>query len=197
MPTGYTASIANDISFQDFVLTCARAFGACVTLRDEELGPNIPEFEVSNYHLEQLEKYLAERLSLLTLKPEEVEAKALQQYLDEKESKEVSKRENIALRLKYEAMLENVRNWQPPTSEHVALRNFMINQIDESIRFDCNPVFYDKPTILLTSQEWMRQRLEKVDWNIEYHSKSHAEEVERVRTRNEWVRALRESLENK
>ena len=33
--TGYTSKIAQDITFKDFVMSCARAFGALVTLRDK------------------------------------------------------------------------------------------------------------------------------------------------------------------
>ncbi|KKK60691.1 hypothetical protein LCGC14_3021870, partial [marine sediment metagenome] len=31
MPTGYTACIKDGISFEKFVMQCARAMGACVT----------------------------------------------------------------------------------------------------------------------------------------------------------------------
>jgi hypothetical protein len=58
MPTGYTADIKNGISFKTFAMNCARAFGACVTLRDEPGGGDkIPEaFEASTYHAQQVEK---------------------------------------------------------------------------------------------------------------------------------------------
>ena len=46
MPTGYTADIKDGISFQTYALNCARAFGACVMLRDEP----------GDYHLKAMEK---------------------------------------------------------------------------------------------------------------------------------------------
>jgi hypothetical protein len=54
MPTGYTAElIEKGMEFNDFVLTCARAFGACIELRDRKLAPaprTIPSN--GNYHEE-------------------------------------------------------------------------------------------------------------------------------------------------
>ena len=37
MPTGYTLDLYNgkDITFEEFVLKCARAFGALIDMRDE------------------------------------------------------------------------------------------------------------------------------------------------------------------
>jgi len=49
MPTGYTCQVQDGMitEFKEFALLCARNFGACITLRDEPLSPDIPEFEVS------------------------------------------------------------------------------------------------------------------------------------------------------
>lgn len=38
MPTGYTADIKDGIDFKTYAMNCARAFGACVMLRDEPGG---------------------------------------------------------------------------------------------------------------------------------------------------------------
>jgi len=44
MPTGYTAEIyegEKEVTFEKFALTCARAFGACITIRDEPMSASI------------------------------------------------------------------------------------------------------------------------------------------------------------
>lgn len=58
MPTGYTADIQNDITFQQFALNCACAFGACISLRDEPAGTQIQEvFEPDiKYYDKNIEK---------------------------------------------------------------------------------------------------------------------------------------------
>ena len=47
MPTGYTDKIVNDQSFEDFLLGCARAFGACVHQYDEAMNekPRLQTFD--------------------------------------------------------------------------------------------------------------------------------------------------------
>ena len=55
MPTGYTDAIKDGITFQQFAMNCARAFGACVTMRDDPSDKPIPErFEPSAWHKERL-----------------------------------------------------------------------------------------------------------------------------------------------
>ena len=59
MPTGYTLDLydGKDITFEEFALRCARAFGALISMRDEPIDAPIPErFEPSDYHLKELEK---------------------------------------------------------------------------------------------------------------------------------------------
>ena len=59
MPTGYTACIIDKESpatFNQFVMGCARAFGACITMRDDPQDAEIPDsFEAGSYHKERLE----------------------------------------------------------------------------------------------------------------------------------------------
>ena len=58
MPTGYTADIyeGNDVSFRDFALKCARAFGACIEQRDDDANdkPKLIEKTKDNYHIKRL-----------------------------------------------------------------------------------------------------------------------------------------------
>lgn len=60
MPTGYTSYIGQGCDFKTFAMKCARAFGACIDMRDSSLDAQIPDsFEPSRYHLK--EKRAAER----------------------------------------------------------------------------------------------------------------------------------------
>lgn len=55
MPTGYTAAIADGIDFKTYALSCARAFGALVEMRDEPANAPIPEeFKPSSYYVTSL-----------------------------------------------------------------------------------------------------------------------------------------------
>jgi hypothetical protein len=58
MPTGYTEGVSKGeiTDFKVYALRCARAFGACVMLRDEPVTDEIPEFEPSDYHQKRLKE---------------------------------------------------------------------------------------------------------------------------------------------
>jgi len=48
-------------SFEEFILGCAKAFGACIMMRDDSLDKPIPEkFEPSDYYVVALDKAIAE-----------------------------------------------------------------------------------------------------------------------------------------
>ena len=46
----------------------------------------------------------------------------------------------------------------------------------------------------LSGKEWKVKELESIQHDIEYHSKEHDKEVERVNSRNIWLKQLRESI---
>ena len=77
---------------------------------------------------------------------------------------------------------------------HRVLKDFMVQQIEESIRFDCSTEYYKKPTELLTGNQWLLEKKQQLLKDINYHTSEHQEEVERVRQRNEWIKQLRNSL---
>jgi hypothetical protein len=89
-------------------------------------------------------------------------------------------------------MLRQVRAWQPPTTDHAALKEFMEKQITASI--DCDCIVYGEPPTLQHGAEWLAEQLRRLNYSIAYHSKHYAEEVDRTERRAQWVRQLRESL---
>jgi len=73
MPTGYTAKLMESgQTFQDFVMQCARAFGACVMMRDDPMDAPIPErFEPSDYNVKRLAEAKAELVKLQAMTNDE------------------------------------------------------------------------------------------------------------------------------
>lgn len=198
MPTGYTAKIADGQTFEEFILSCARAFGALVEMRDEPADAPIPEeFKPSAYHTTQIGVARAKMEEIRTMRLSTGERMAKQAFEAETEYHEKRIREARELQAKYEAVLERVREWVPPTPDHVGLKDFMVKQIVSSILFDCTSTidYYSKNTpVLLTGEQWMAKTAEEAQRRLAYHREELAKEVERVDSRNAWVRALRDSL---
>lgn len=194
MPTGYTHKIKDGQSFKDFVMGCARAFGALVMMRDEPHDAPIPErFEPSDYHKNKIIETERRITELENMSIDDALEAAENEHISELRRWQERESERTDLRNKYNAMMAEVVKWQPPTPEHQGLKDFMIEQIETSRRFDCSGTYDDKPKPLMPS-EWKAKEMEKARRDIDYHTKEHAEEVNRTEGRNNWIKALRESL---
>lgn len=196
MPTGYTADVKDGISFRTFAMNCARAFGACVTLRDEDGGgQHIPEkFEPSDYHEKELVKLRATLSELRLMTPERQCSRAEAAYREAEDSRLKRLAENQIQIQSYRDMLEQVKLWTPPTDDHAELKKFMEEQLTSSIKFDDMQDYYSKPTEPLTGEKWLEEQLASTIKSIRYHEEEHQKEVDRANERTAWVQALRGAL---
>jgi hypothetical protein len=198
MPTGYTSFLidTDEISFQKFAMICARAFGACINMRDDPMNKDIPEkFEESSYDKNEYEKdiklledFNSSDMDTLYKQYEneyELKVKSREEYLEK--NKQQIKR--------YITMLNKVSEWNPPSKDYIELKNFMINQIRKSIKFDDMQEYYrNNPIIKLSFEQWKYNKIEQFKEDIEYHMKQWQIETKRVAERNKWIQDLRNSL---
>lgn len=194
MPTGYTAEIyeGKKVSFERFAMKCARAFGACVTMRDDDMDAEIPnKFKASDYHDKELARAKKRLDDALTITPKQAAGRAVAQYDKLFKAHQEDVAEKLALKERYESLLVQVRSWVPPTNKHREFRKFMADQLEQSIEFDCSP---NDPPKVKTPEEWRADEIERAKWNVNYHAKEGQAERIRVAERNAWIRALRDSL---
>lgn len=195
MPTGYTAELMEKgVPFEKFVLQCARAFGALITLREESWDVPIPEFQVEKFYVENVANSLEELEKLLAMsetekvkfgeKQKRAAIRSTEQYLEN------SRAENRRLL----EMEEKVRAWRPPTKDHVGLKEFMLQQIDISK----NTTDYSEDQLARDSakpaMEFFLVSLRTARDSVRYSRKQLEEETKRVQERNQWVKNLKESL---
>ncbi|MGI4776910.1 MAG: hypothetical protein ACRYGA_02135 [Janthinobacterium lividum] len=196
MPTGYTAGVADGsvTEFSKFAMECARAFGALMNMRDEPQGANIPDkFETSGYHDRELAAAKARQRDLALMTSQQVEIAA--EAAHEVETAEKRRRDlaNEEQRSRYLAMRAQAAAWVPPSKDHSGLHEFMLQQLDQSIDFDCRPEPLEALS-KLTPQEWFAKQIERNDWELAYHTEKADEERKRCMERTVWVRQLRKSL---
>ena len=198
MPTCYTVDIPKGIDFKTYALNCARAFGACIELRDEPFGGDkIPDsFEPSDFHLKEAEKLRKELEELEAMSPEELKALANKAWWEEVESSLEYTRKQQKQQEAYEAMLEKVKAWTPPTPEHEELRTFMRTQIEQSIKFDCSDSYHksDPEPVVELWTDWARKRHETIEKSLRYHEDAYEKEKQSAAKRTAWVQALKASL---
>lgn len=199
MPTGYTAYIEDGeiTKGKDFLLKCARAFGACIDMKDDSLNIDIPvRFEPSTYHKEQLEKAYKDLEKYKTMTIEEAQKIIDTEY--EKNQKHYAEAiiKSREINDRYIKIRNEVESWTPPTTEHYNLKKFTLEQIDMSMDHNNMEDYYQKELDKQkkTAEEYIASMIEGAADNIIYHLKNWNEEVKRTDERNKWINDLRESL---
>jgi len=196
MPTGYTADIydGKDVSFNDFALKCARAFGACIEQRDDDPNDKPKLIEKNNddsYHIERINE--AKNWKKPTKAEFDVYVKMQTAYYNEKIDNQNK------LKASYQKMLDKANAWTPPTKEHEGLKKFMIEQLNSSIEFDCGFEYYQRELNnikQLTYNQYVKNMRASNKRDIEYHTNELKKDNERTDNRNAWISALYKSLEN-
>jgi hypothetical protein len=194
MPTGYTSELyeGKPQTFQQFALECARNFGAAIMQRDDAPGPvlkfvppNTDYYDKSQAAAEAALEWFA------NASPDELAAKKAEEDAESEKRHQESVAKAEAQRERYEAMLVQVRAWTPPSPEHENLKQFMIDQLTESIDFDCK--VYDHRSTRTVGQ-WMTASIADHKRSIEYAIENRTKELERAASRKAWMVTLAESL---
>ncbi|HZJ02733.1 MAG TPA: hypothetical protein VFE20_03470 [Thermoleophilia bacterium] len=198
MPTGYTAGVQEGevTEFRDFALQCARAFGALVALRDEPLSSDIPDaFKPSPYYENRVKELEVKRTRIEDATDEEI-AEKVERLNEERQSDYRRRNEKAALqRSRYAAMLEKVEAWEPPTADHHSLKDFMREQLKESIKFDTRISLVAPETI--DPRSYRIGRLDEIAKELERARTRMYEECDRAEGRTRWVQQLKASLPSK
>lgn len=198
MPSGYTADIAKGITFKQYAMNCARAFGACIDMRDDPSDTPIPdEFKPSDYHSKRMVESHAKIAKLKSMTVAECKSEAKSEYEETLRYHKDAIKKDVALKRKYEAMLVDVEKWSPPTKEHEGLKKFMREQIEESIKFDCSGNYHQDAIDglkQLSGKAWRKNQIDQCLKSIASDFKSQKAESERAASRTLWVRHLRNSL---
>lgn len=200
MPTGYTACIKDGVSFKEFAMGCARAFGACISMRDEPWDAKIPKaFEPSDYHKKGAIAHEHEFKRVERMSDKACQRASQGAYNTRLGQIKTYINQELLLKKKYEKMLEQVRSWKCSESLN-EFKKFMDTQIVESIENDCDITYWEKQLETLEAEgpwsgkKWRAKRFKELRWELQYDLKEHEKEVARVAERNKWIRDLRESL---
>lgn len=198
MPTGYTADIVNDISFEDYILSCARAFGACMHQRDDSAKdkPRLQSFDDNAYE-ELILAAEAELGAIRTMTREQRE-----QYGQELKDENIATaqkyfNDRVLLKNKYDAMMVKVQAWRSPTADHDNLKKFMFDQINDSIRYDCDTSYYLNELTKASMANPLKlvdEKAAEYERTIARYEEHWAKDKKRVEESNRWISTLYDSL---
>lgn len=196
MPTGYTCDVQSGKikDFKTFATQCVRAMGVCISMRDDSWDTPIPDrFEPNTkYYDDAIAKAQEQLTELQAMSIADAEQALLKEH-EERLARNVEYRDKEKKELKnYKDMLDKVEAWIPPTPEHVGLKEFMQEQLNSSIKFDCGD--YSETAELVTPQVWIANGIAKASRDIAYYAEERAKEIERTEQRNKWLEEFRKSL---
>lgn len=196
MPTGYTAPVQSGktTTLRQFALECSRAFGALITLKDDMDKPIPQQFTPdTKYYDEQIaaSQELLVKLPKLSLK--ECDARAEEKFLAAMQGYNERAVEKSLEKQRYEEMLFRAERWIVP-EDLQTLKEFMIEQLRESLRFDCGGNYNPEPPVRLTGERWREKELERVSRDFSYYTVEREKEAQRVAGRNAWLQQLWKAL---
>lgn len=203
MPNGYTAEIydGKDVTFKQFALTCARAFGPCIMQRDDPLDVPPMVQMPSDYHERALIQARNELGEIQSMSPEDCQAMADAEY-----DEAMARRHKYIVatnerRARYDGMIAKVADWTPQTAEHVEFKTFMLNTLHESKKWDCGEpedelTFWATPK-KIDGETWRKDKVNYLRESIEHHTEEHEKEVTRTAGRNKWITDLLDDLKGR
>lgn len=196
MPTGYTADVASGKikTFQEYALLCARAFGACIMMRDEPLSSEIPEFKPDDYHSKKQQDAKAELELFRSLNEDQLRGMWAKETRDRYAQAEKAIAENQVQESRYRQMLDQAYAFKSPSPDHDGYAKFLITQLEESIKFDCGGSYWENRMKEVSFEEWKATKQNNLTRDIAYHASENLKEIERTHTRNEWVKKLKMAL---
>jgi hypothetical protein len=195
MPTGYTAGIEDGTitTGKEFLMTCARNFGALIHMREDSMDTEIKDRVPSDYYTKYIENATSELSDIYTMSDDEIEAQIELGFVAAIESNKKYYEAGEEKNRQYRKILQEVTDWIPPTSEHNNIKEFAISQIElcmDTYHLRYKDLVPDK----LSIKEWREIQIESKLSSIKYYSKSKKQEEESCDKSNEWVNQLRESL---
>jgi len=181
-----------DVDAAEFITGWAKLRGGLAHMREERADAPIRLCAVSPYRgaalrhaKEQLEKYRNMPL-------EKAEALVENAYKINVEHQKRQKEGAEALRQKYTELLEKVNKWEPPTLQHLSIKEDAVNDLKRAIQ-DCILIYIDYEK---------EDAQEYIDYHIRYYEKevmraeaALEEEKKAVAERNQWITDLLKSLE--
>lgn len=199
MPSGYTEGILsgtiNDLN--DFIWMCARGFGAFITQKDNIDEPPILKEKPNPYYKNKIKQLLNEQQKYNEYTDNDWQNEYLKYIEDQLKDIDDNIKEKIESKEKYENILNQVKEWIPPNENFHKLKSFMINQIEESIDFDCDTSFWQERKNKISNlklEQYKRNVLNDINESLISNKEYYDEEVQRVKERNQWKQQLIESI---
>lgn len=181
-------------SFVEFALRCARVMGSCIAQRDEDgaAPPRLPDpkrVERLRACVDQSEAMLRDARATTDERAREEIAKHHARLVAQNEAFAQSRARE---RGRLQAMLAQVREWTPPTPDHLNLKELMVSRLQEELDDSAGP-----DQVVLPSGDpaaWRGSQVATCEDHLTYAKRDLARAEENFARHTAWVTALYKSL---
>jgi hypothetical protein len=193
MANGYTHPVLEGCSFEEYVWGCARAVGPFISQRDDPMdAPPVLEEQVDEYYTDALNDAIRDEAAVKARTPEDWQAE-YEQYCQRRVSSTLEMSLDARTKqARYQAMLERVRAWQPPSKDHQPLKQLMDQMLVDSMQHDFRQPGPAEPPVPL--EEFRQMALEMAARGVEWARARLTEEQKRVEFNNRYKKQLLESV---
>lgn len=196
MASGYTHGVATgDVtSLRAFTMRCARAFVGFMRdwPADAPIPTTYPEWNTYDADVSNAIQLL-DRVKSAT--DEWFESDIDRKHRDRVEAEDRYHKNSTVTRARYEAMIAKVTAWDAPEVLRPT-REFMLDQLNESIRFDCPApravTVIDRPTVA----EFRAAEIAEAERVLAAARERAAKETARVKAMNKWLAEFHAALPN-
>lgn len=198
MPTGYTAPVMDGkvTDVKDFAADCARAFGAFIHQRDDSMSASLkyPEPPDDSYYVRALAEAKAELARWRSLNEEEKYAEWSDYVKQRTLSLHKATATSAEQRARYENMLIQVHAIDVPSMLQ-NFKDFMVEQLEESIKFDCGDGKFENDYYRVQSySEWHDHKNERVLRDVVYYEKELTKEWDRYNERVKYIDTMADTF---
>lgn len=204
MPTGYTAGIIDGeiTTFEQFATQCSRAFGATIHMRDNPLDSPYEPRTPSQYYVNSLQSQ-REKLEETKTMTDEAIVQDFETLL--KDSLEYHERELEKTKVnlgRLNSIMESAKSWVPPTEDHEGVRDYMIDQLEITIKADGDPSYHVNKIVQarkeleegIDPKVYREEKIKEIEDRISYYEGEVQKELERCKQSNDWMDKFLESI---
>jgi hypothetical protein len=204
MPTGYTAGIIDGeiTTFEQFATQCSRAFGATMHMRDNPLDSPYEPRTPSEYYVNSLQSQ-REKLEETKTMTDEAIVQDFETLL--KDSLEYHERELEKTKVnlgRLNSIMESAKSWVPPTEDHEGVRDYMIDQLEITIKADGDPSYHVNKIVQakkeleegIDPKVYREEKIKEIEDRISYYEGEVQKELERCKQSNDWMDKFLESI---
>ena len=100
------------------------------------------------------------------------------------------------------SIMESAKSWVPPTEDHEGVRDYMIDQLEITIKADGDPSYHVNKIVQAKKEleegigpkVYREEKIKEIEDRISYYGAEVQKELERCKDSNEWMDKFLESI---